>query len=71
LWWDIAENGWENSPSSSGEGERATGTVKALTERAPTTREIIRVVLKNMVVGMSWRRADKNGTRPEVWEVRE
>jgi len=33
------ENGRGNSHSGSGAGERATGTVKALTERAPTCEE--------------------------------
>jgi len=37
--------------------------VKALTERAPTTREM-RVNLENMVVGSVVRK--NNGTRPEV-----
>jgi len=38
------------SVSGSGEGERATGMVKALTERAPTMREM-RVSLENMMMG--------------------
>jgi len=38
-----------NSPCGSGTGERATGVVKALTERAPMARKI-RVVLENMMI---------------------
>ena len=38
-----------NSLSGSGAGERATGTVKALTERAPTAKEV-RATLENMMI---------------------
>jgi len=60
----TSEGAQENSHSGSGVGERATGTVKALTERAPTTRKV-RVAFGNMMIG----RADNNGTRPEVRKV--
>ena len=45
----YVENDWENSLSGSGTGERATGTVKALTESAPTARKV-RTALGNMMV---------------------
>ena len=43
------ENDQGNSHCGSGVGERATRTVKALTERAPTARKV-RAVLKNMMI---------------------
>ena len=43
------ENDRENSHSGAGAGERATGTVKALTYRAPTAREV-RAALENMMI---------------------
>jgi len=60
----VIENNWGNSHSGSGAGERATGTVKALTERTPTARKA-RAALRNMMI---WR-ADNDGTRPEVLGV--
>ena len=51
--------------SGSGAGERATGTTKALTERAPMAIEA-NIILENMANG-----SDDSGTRPEVWEVGE
>jgi len=44
---DEIGNGWGNSHSGSGAGERAK--VKALTERAPTARKV-RAALENMMI---------------------
>jgi len=43
------ENDQGNSHSGSGAGERATGTIEALTERAPTRRKV-RAALENMMI---------------------
>ena len=40
---------WGASHSDSGAGDRATGTVKALTERAPTAMEV-RTTLESMMI---------------------
>ena len=45
----------ENSQSGPGVGERATGMVKALTERAPMARKV-RMTLRNMMIGNAVRR---------------
>jgi len=45
----LVENDQGNSHPGSGAGERATGRVKALTQRAPSTRDV-RVTLENMIV---------------------
>jgi len=45
----VIEDDQGNSHSGSGAGERATGAVKALTERTPTTRKV-RVALENMMI---------------------
>ena len=63
------ENDRGNSHSGSGAGERATETVNALTERAPTARNM-RAILRDMMV-CSVRGTDNNGTRPEVRVVGE
>ena len=46
----MIENDRGNSLSSSRAGERATGAVKALTERAPMARKI-RTALENIMIG--------------------
>ena len=46
----MVEDGQVNSRSDSGAGERTTGVVKALTERAPMARKM-RTALGNMTIG--------------------
>ena len=46
---DDMEDDQGNSLSGSGAGERAMGMAKALTERAPTTKEV-RATLENMMI---------------------
>ena len=67
LWYDVMESNRGNSRSGPGAGERATGTVRALTERAPTARKV-RAALNNMMI---WNVVKNDGTRPDVWEVGE
>ena len=61
----VIENDRGNLHSGSGAGERATGMVKALMERAPTTSKA-RAALENMMIWSVVGRTDDNGTRPDV-----